>query len=116
MHAAERFDGVVDKLRECEKELDAAKEAAAEVTARFEEVKSERQRLFQDCYQHVSEALAVIYKDLTRSSKHPLGNARRKLSKFQPQNSEKWSIHVIQLTLTISCNLIKRRQCLFNTG
>ena len=40
---------------------------------RFEEVKSARLRLFQACFKHVSESLAVIYKDLTRSSKHPLG-------------------------------------------
>lgn len=26
-----------------------------------------------DCFQHVSDALSAIYKDLTRSSKHPLG-------------------------------------------
>lgn len=26
-----------------------------------------------DCFQHVSDALSTIYKDLTRSSKHPLG-------------------------------------------
>ena len=32
-----------------------------------------RRDLFMDCYQHVSEALRVIYKDLTRSSKHPVG-------------------------------------------
>ncbi|CAE7545767.1 psm1 [Symbiodinium microadriaticum] len=40
---------------------------------RFEEVRDARQKLFQTCFQHVSESLAVIYKDLTRSSKHPLG-------------------------------------------
>jgi structural maintenance of chromosome 1 len=36
-------------------------------------VREARQKLFQACFQHVSESLAVIYKDLTKSSKHPLG-------------------------------------------
>lgn len=73
MHAAERYDGVVDKLRDCEKELETSREAATALNERFGEVKRERQQLFQECYQHVSESLGVIYRDLTRSSKHPLG-------------------------------------------
>lgn len=73
MHASERFDGVVEKLRECEKELETTREAAGVIGGRFEEVKQERQQLFRECFQHVSESLGVIYRDLTRSSKHPLG-------------------------------------------
>ena len=73
MHAAERYEGVVEKLRDCEKDLEAAKDAANEVTKRFDDVRRERQQLFQECYKHVSDTLGVIYKDLTRSSKHPLG-------------------------------------------
>ena len=73
MHAAERYEGVVEKLRECDKELDDAKLAANTVSKKFEDVRKERHQLFGECYQHVSETLGVIYKDLTRSSKHPLG-------------------------------------------
>ena len=63
----------MEKLRECDKELDEAKSAANTVSKKFEDVRKERQQLFGECYQHVSETLGVIYKDLTRSSKHPLG-------------------------------------------
>lgn len=73
MHASERYDGVVEKLRECEKELETTREAAGVIGGRFDEVKQERQQLFRECFQHVSESLGVIYRDLTRSSKHPLG-------------------------------------------
>jgi structural maintenance of chromosome 1 len=73
MHASERYDGVVEKLRECEKELETTREAAGVIGGRFDEVKQERQQLFKECFQHVSESLGVIYRDLTRSSKHPLG-------------------------------------------
>lgn len=34
-----------------------------------------------DCFQHVSDALSAIYKDLTRSSKHPLGGQVREFQR-----------------------------------
>lgn len=47
MHAAERYEGVVDKLRECSEHLEGTKEAARDLAVRFEEVKKHRQQLFQ---------------------------------------------------------------------
>jgi structural maintenance of chromosome 1 len=73
MHAAERHDSLVEKLNECSAELDASRDAARGAAERFEEVRRTRQQLFGACYRHIAEALGVIYKDLTRSSKHPLG-------------------------------------------
>jgi len=73
MHAVERYKGVVEKLKECEQELDKVREDAKDVLQRFDEVKKERQKRFQDCFDHVSETLGVVYRDLTKSSKHPLG-------------------------------------------
>lgn len=73
MHAAERYAGVLDKLKECNDELDNTKELARDVTTRFDEVKRTRLSLFQECYDHVSRSLGQIYKDLTKSSKHPMG-------------------------------------------
>ena len=73
MHAAERYDGVTDKLKECNENLDQVRDSSKAVAARFEEVRHTRQRLFMECYNHVSESLTIIYKDLTKSSKHPLG-------------------------------------------
>jgi len=73
MHAAEKYEGVIDKLKECNSDLDKAKDLAKTAATRFEEVKSTRQKLFNECFQHVSDSLSIIYKDLTRSSRHPLG-------------------------------------------
>lgn len=73
MHAAERYDGVTDKLKECNENLDQVRDSSKAVAARFEEVRNTRQRLFMECYNHVSDSLTIIYKDLTKSSKHPLG-------------------------------------------
>lgn len=50
MHAAERYEGVVDKLRECSEHLEGTKEAARDLAVRFEEVKKHRQQLFQVLY------------------------------------------------------------------
>lgn len=73
MHASERYQSLYEKLQECSNDLESARSAAREVALRFEEVKNSRQHLFQECYRHVSDSLGVIYKDLTRSSRHPLG-------------------------------------------
>ena len=73
MHASEKYEGVVDKLKECTIDLEKAKDTAKTLSVRFDEVKSQRQKQFHECFQHVSESLSVIYKDLTKSSRHPLG-------------------------------------------
>ena len=53
MHAAERYEGVVDKLRECNEQLEDTKEAVRELAQRFEEVKKRRLQLFQVAYEYV---------------------------------------------------------------
>lgn len=73
MHATERYDGVVQRLQETSDDLEEVKREAREISEEFEIVKKKRQELFDTCYQHVSEALSVIYRDLTCSSKHPVG-------------------------------------------
>ena len=73
MHAAERYAGVLGKLRDCSDDLEENKDAARRSAEQFESVRKARQDRFKECFAFVSKALGVIYKDLTRSSKHPLG-------------------------------------------
>lgn len=73
MHAVERFEAVSEKLREVSADLEAAKEEAASLAAAFERVKRERLGKFNECFKHVCSSLAVVYRDLTKSTKHPLG-------------------------------------------
>ncbi|CAM9436622.1 unnamed protein product [Phaeothamnion confervicola] len=73
MKAVERYNDVTGKLKNCGTALEAAKHEAQEATLRFADVKQQRYDLFMSAFGHVSEALNTIYKDLTRSSKHPLG-------------------------------------------
>ena len=73
MHAVDKYDGVMEKLKDCTIDLDNMRDEAKDISDRFEKVKELRQHLFEECFNHISESLTVIYKDLTRSSKHPLG-------------------------------------------
>lgn len=73
MHAVERYDGMTEKLKACEGELQEQQDRTKDISQRFDEVKRTRQRLFQECFSHISDVLGVIYKDLTKSTKHPAG-------------------------------------------
>ena len=73
MHAVERFEATAEKLNSITSELAVARNEAASLATSFEKIKRDRLKLFQDCFRHVSESLGLIYRDLTRSSKHPLG-------------------------------------------
>jgi structural maintenance of chromosome 1 len=52
MHAAERYEGVIEKLRDCSDNLDSVQQVAKSVSTRFEEVRELRQQLFMECYNH----------------------------------------------------------------
>jgi structural maintenance of chromosome 1 len=73
LHASGRLDSVQTKLKEIESELETARDRARDFGTRFESCRDRRVRLFEECFEHVSKALQVIYRDLTKSSKHPMG-------------------------------------------
>jgi structural maintenance of chromosome 1 len=60
-------------LKDCEDQLQTARKKAQRLSLKFEKVKTDRLHKFEECYKHVSSSLQVIYKDLTKSSKHPMG-------------------------------------------
>jgi len=68
-----RFEDVSERHKSSADTFDAAREEARDATALFNEVKQKRHDLFMGCFTHVSESLQAIYRDLTKSSKHPLG-------------------------------------------
>jgi len=73
MKAAERFDDVSSRHKTSADDFETAREDARGATTLFNEIKSKRHEAFMACFNHVSHELAVIYRDLTKSSKHPLG-------------------------------------------
>eukprot|EP00903_Cladosiphon_okamuranus_P011947 g11221.t1 len=73
MRAVERFGDVSDRLKASGQTFEQSKQNAAGAVLKFNEAKQRRYDAFMQAYAHVSENLNAIYKDLTRSSKHPLG-------------------------------------------
>jgi structural maintenance of chromosome 1 len=73
MRATDRLEGVETRLKNTERELDTARRAAKRANDDFEEVKEKRLDLFNKAFNHISEQIGNVYKDLTRGSATPLG-------------------------------------------
>ena len=69
MKAVERFDDVLSRHKTSAEEFDKAKEEARDATAAFHDIKQKRHDAFMSCFNHVSQELRAIYRDLTKSSK-----------------------------------------------
>ncbi|KAF9963714.1 Structural maintenance of chromosomes protein 1 [Modicella reniformis] len=73
MKAIERLDGVEARLKQTDKEFNAARKSAKTTKEAFNAVKQERYDRFNRAFQHISDKIDEIYKSLTRSSAFPLG-------------------------------------------
>ena len=65
MKAIEQLKEVEARLNEMQEEIKEARQKAQEVNQKFEECKSERCRLFNECFEHVKERIDSTYKELT---------------------------------------------------
>ncbi|KAG0031501.1 Structural maintenance of chromosomes protein 1 [Podila clonocystis] len=73
MKAIDRLDGVEARLRQTDKEFNAARKSARTIKEAFSAVKQERYDRFHTAFQHISEKIDEIYKSLTRSTAFPMG-------------------------------------------
>lgn len=73
LKAIEYFAEVKDKLKNTDTDFEEKKKEAKAVNAKFEEVRRKRHELFMRAFEHISECIDGIYKDLTRSQSFPLG-------------------------------------------
>lgn len=73
MKAHEAFSTITEKLKESGADFDKAKETARRAVSEYQRIKSDRSRRFLDAFNHIDESLKTIYRDMTMSSKHPLG-------------------------------------------
>ncbi|KDO31305.1 hypothetical protein SPRG_03921 [Saprolegnia parasitica CBS 223.65] len=73
MKALEKYDEIQSRISHEEAELERIKAGAAEAATRFDEVREARYERFMEAYNHVSGCIDSVYKNLTKSSKHPLG-------------------------------------------
>ncbi|KAF9360946.1 Structural maintenance of chromosomes protein 1 [Mortierella sp. AD094] len=73
MKAIERLDGVEARLKQTDKEFNAARKSARTIKEAFAAVKQERFDRFNRAFQHISEKIDEIYKSLTQSAAFPMG-------------------------------------------
>ncbi|KAE9352753.1 Structural maintenance of chromosomes protein 1 [Phytophthora fragariae] len=73
MRALDKFDVIQNRIGKEEEELDRIKQKSFETATKFEEVKQARFDRFMEAFKHISGVIDSTYKQLTKSSKHPLG-------------------------------------------
>ncbi|KAJ0410155.1 hypothetical protein ATCC90586_008433 [Pythium insidiosum] len=73
MRALEKYDEIQDRIAKEEEELEQIKQKSFHAASNFETVKNARYERFMEAFNHISGVIDTTYKQLTKSSKHPLG-------------------------------------------
>jgi len=73
MKANEQYESANQRFKESGMDFDNAKTRAQKAVANYNRVKTLRSNRFKHAFEHIDESLKTIYKDMTKSSKHPLG-------------------------------------------
>ncbi|GMH64712.1 hypothetical protein TrST_g10115 [Triparma strigata] len=73
MKANDAYEATGERLKESGKSFEECKIKAREAVAEFNKVKNLRAKTFNKAFGAIDTALKTIYRDLTKSSKHPLG-------------------------------------------
>ncbi|TMW55593.1 hypothetical protein Poli38472_010475 [Pythium oligandrum] len=73
MRALDKYDEIQGRITKEEEELEDIKRKSFEAASNFEKVKNARYERFMEAFNHISGVIDTTYKQLTRSSKHPLG-------------------------------------------
>ncbi|KAG2428316.1 hypothetical protein HXX76_010464 [Chlamydomonas incerta] len=73
MRAGEQYGAIKERERAQLAELHAAQSAAGAAAEAFARLRGQRHDLFSAAFRHIAQQISAIYKDLTRSSTHPLG-------------------------------------------
>ncbi|KDR79797.1 hypothetical protein GALMADRAFT_241878 [Galerina marginata CBS 339.88] len=73
MKAMERLDDVETKLADTEKEAEKARKDSKSARDHFNDVKKRRCDLFNKAYNHISDRIDQVYKELTKGKAAPMG-------------------------------------------
>ncbi|KAG6915096.1 hypothetical protein DXG01_013475 [Tephrocybe rancida] len=73
LKAIERLDDVEAKLADTEREADKARKDSKTARDDFQDVKRRRCELFNKAYNHISDRIDQVYKDLTKGKASPMG-------------------------------------------
>ena len=67
MKAMQKLDEAREKLQEANKDFESVRKKAKAAKQNFERIKQERYDLFMACFEHVSNTIDGIYKQLARN-------------------------------------------------
>merc|ERR1712110_353072 len=67
MKAMQKLDDAREKLQEANKDFETVRKRAKQAKNNFERIKQERYELFMKCFEHVSNTIDGIYKQLARN-------------------------------------------------
>ncbi|KAF5482401.1 hypothetical protein F2P56_002975 [Juglans regia] len=73
LKALDQYEALQEKERAVTEEFEAARKEEKDKADKFNSVKEERYKLFMDAFNHISNNIDKIYKQLTKSNTHPLG-------------------------------------------
>ncbi|KAH0579770.1 hypothetical protein H2248_002607 [Termitomyces sp. 'cryptogamus'] len=73
LKAIERLEDVETKLAETEREAEKARKDSKTARDEFQDVKRRRCELFNKAYNHISDCIDQVYKDLTKGKASPMG-------------------------------------------
>lgn len=73
MKAVERLEDVERKLEETEQEASRTRQASKNARDEFEDIKRRRTELFNSAYNHISQTIDKVYKELTKGKAAPMG-------------------------------------------
>ncbi|TID28032.1 hypothetical protein CANINC_002713 [Pichia inconspicua] len=75
IHAREHLQTAQERLEEIDAEFMEARRAEKEIVNNFEKVKEERHHIFMKAFEHVSNSIDDVYKELTKSRASPMGGS-----------------------------------------
>ncbi|XP_060676214.1 structural maintenance of chromosomes protein 1 [Ziziphus jujuba] len=94
LKALDQYEALKEKERAITEEFEAARKEEKEIADLFNSVKQRRYELFTDAFNHISNNIDKIYKQLTKSNTHPLGGT----AYLNLENDEDPFLHGIKYT------------------
>ncbi|XP_057965620.1 structural maintenance of chromosomes protein 1 [Malania oleifera] len=94
LKALDQYEALQEKERVVIEEFEAARKEQKEITDRFNSIKQKRYELFMEAFNHISNNIDKIYKQLTKSNTHLLGGT----AYLNLENEEDPFLHGIKYT------------------
>ncbi|GIZ39300.1 hypothetical protein CKM354_000268800 [Cercospora kikuchii] len=75
MRSADRLEATSTRLNAVQKDFEDAKKASVTAVKKFNDVRKKRSDLFNKAFQHISEQIGSVYRELTKTPSFPLGGS-----------------------------------------